>query len=38
MEVIWTAKARLSFFMVLDYLEKNWSKSEIIQFNRKTEH
>ncbi len=37
MEVIWTAKARLSFFVVLDYLEKNWSKSEIIQFNRKTE-
>lgn len=37
MEVIWSAKARITFFMVLDYLEKNWSKKEIIQFNRKTE-
>lgn len=25
------------FFKVLDYLEKNWNKSEIIQFSRKTE-
>lgn len=23
--------------MVLDYLEKNWSKTELLQFNRKTE-
>ena len=23
--------------MVLDYLEKNWSKAELLQFNRKTE-
>ena len=37
MEVIWSAKARITFFMVLDYLEKNWSKTEITQFNKKTE-
>ena len=37
MEVIWSAKARITFFMVLDYLEKNWSKAELLQFNRKTE-
>jgi plasmid stabilization system protein ParE len=37
MEVIWSAKARITFFTVLDYLEKNWSKTEIVQFNRKTE-
>jgi plasmid stabilization system protein ParE len=36
-EIIWSAKARITFFMVLDYLEKNWTKTEIIQFNRKTE-
>ncbi|MCF8236478.1 MAG: hypothetical protein K9H13_12385 [Bacteroidales bacterium] len=37
MEIIWSAKARITFFVVLDYLEKNWNKTEIIQFNRKTE-
>ncbi len=37
MEVIWSAKARITYFKVLDYLEKNWNKSEIIQFSRKTE-
>jgi len=37
MEVIWSAKARITFFKVLDYLEKNWNKREIIQFIRKTD-
>ena len=37
MDIIWSAKARITFFMVLDYLEKNWSKTEITQFNNKTE-
>ncbi len=37
MEIIWSAKARITFFGVLDYLQKNWSKTEIIQFYRKTE-
>ena len=34
MKVIWTAKARITYFKVLDYLEKNWSKREIMQFSR----
>lgn len=37
MEVIWSAKAKITFFNVLDYLEKNWTKKEIIQFNLRTE-
>lgn len=37
MEIIWSAKARITFLGVLDYLEKNWSKTEIIQFYNKTE-
>lgn len=37
MEVIWSAKAKITFFNVLDYLDKNWTKKEIIQFNMRTE-
>ena len=37
MEIIWSAKARITFFNVLDYLEKNWSQREIIQFYNRTE-
>ncbi len=37
MEVIWSAKARITFFSVFDYLEKNWTKKEIVQFNQRTE-
>ncbi|MGQ7871165.1 type II toxin-antitoxin system RelE/ParE family toxin [Sunxiuqinia sp. sy24] len=37
MEVIWSAKARITYFKVLDYLQKSWSKKEMIQFSDKTE-
>ncbi len=37
MEIIWSSKARITFFDVLDYLEKNWTKKEILQFYQKTE-
>jgi plasmid stabilization system protein ParE len=37
MEVVWSAKARVTYFSVLEYLEKNWSKTEIIRFSRRTE-
>ena len=37
MEVIWSAKARITYFNVLDYLEKHWTKKEIIQFSSRTE-
>jgi len=36
-EVIWSATARITYFMVLDYLAKNWNKREIIAFSKKTE-
>jgi len=37
MKVIWSAKARITYFNVLDYLEKHWTKKEIIQFSNRTE-
>jgi plasmid stabilization system protein ParE len=37
MEIIWTKKARLTYFCVLDYLKENWTKQELIQFSNKTE-
>ncbi len=37
MKVIWSAKARITYFKVLDYLDKNWNKKEIIQFSRRTD-
>lgn len=37
MEVIWSARARITYFNVLDYLERNWTKREIIQFTQRTE-
>jgi hypothetical protein len=36
MEVIWSAKAKITFFRVLDYLDTNWTKKEMIQFNKRT--
>jgi len=37
MEVIWSAKARITFYKVLDYLENNWNRREIVKFNKRTE-
>lgn len=37
MDVIWSARAKVTFFNVLDYLDKNWTKREILQFNKRTE-
>ena len=37
MEVIWSAKAKITYFKVLEYLDVNWTKKEIIQFNHRTE-
>ena len=37
MEVIWSAKAKITFFNVLDYLDKNWIRKEIQQFNLRIE-
>ena len=37
MEIVWSAKAKITFYNVLDYLEKNWTKKEILQFYQKTQ-
>lgn len=37
MEIIWSAKAKITFFNVLDYLKMNWTTKEIIKFNLRTE-
>jgi hypothetical protein len=37
MNIIWSAKAKNTFLNVLDYLNANWTKKEIIQFNHRTQ-
>lgn len=37
MKLVWSARAKTTFFSVLNYLNDNWTKKEIIQFNNKTE-
>jgi plasmid stabilization system protein ParE len=36
-EVVWSAKAKITFYLVLDYLNENWTKKEIIQFNQRVQ-
>ena len=36
MEVIWSAKAKNTFYSVIEYLNENWTKKEIIQFIQRT--
>ena len=36
-DVISSAKARITYFRILEYLEKNWTKREIIIFSKKTD-
>ena len=35
--IIWSAKARATFYLVLDYLNENWTKKEMVQFFNRTE-
>jgi len=35
MDVIWTSKAKNTFFLVIDYLNENWTKKEVNQFNHR---
>jgi plasmid stabilization system protein ParE len=37
MEVIWSAKARITYFNVIDYLSRNWTIKEIKQFELRTQ-
>ncbi|HZK92642.1 MAG TPA: hypothetical protein VFC67_00440 [Prolixibacteraceae bacterium] len=36
MDVIWSAKAKITFYSVIEYLNANWTKKEMIQFNQRT--
>jgi len=36
MEVIWSAKAKITFYSVIEYLNENWTKKEMIQFSQRT--
>jgi len=36
MEIIWSAKAKITFYSVIDYLNENWTKREIVKFNQRT--
>jgi len=37
LQIIWSAKAKTTYLKVLSYLDKNWTKREIIQFSQRTE-
>ncbi|MEI6680571.1 MAG: hypothetical protein WCL21_18325 [Mariniphaga sp.] len=37
MKIIWSERAKLTFLKVLDYLNENWTKKEVIQFNQRTQ-
>jgi len=37
MDVIWSAKAKITYYKVLDYLVANWTKKELLQFNQRLE-
>jgi len=37
MRVVWSARAKITYFDILDYLENNWTKKELIRFNQRTE-
>lgn len=37
MEVIWSSRAKITWFNILDYLDRNWTKKEIKQFIQRTE-
>ena len=34
-EIIWSARAKITYFNVLDYLIENWTRQELIQFNQR---
>ena len=37
MDVIWSARAKITFFAVLEYLNENWTKKEILQFSQRVQ-
>lgn len=37
MQIIWSSRSKFTYFQILDYLQKNWTKREMIQFVSRTE-
>lgn len=37
MNIIWSAKAKTTFYLVIDYLHDNWTKKEVVRFYDKTQ-
>lgn len=37
MKIIWSSRSKITYFHILDYLQKNWTKKEMIQFITRTE-
>ena len=35
-EIIWTARAKITFYNVLNYLDENWTRKELDQFYKRT--
>ncbi|MFZ5973412.1 MAG: type II toxin-antitoxin system RelE/ParE family toxin [Bacteroidota bacterium] len=38
MKVVWSPRARITFFRILDYLAENWTNKEVENFNERTEN
>jgi len=36
-DIVWSRRAKETYFIVLDYLSENWSKKEVLQFMNRTE-
>ena len=36
-EIIWSARAKTTYFNVLDYLKENWTRQELVQFNQRSQ-
>ena len=36
-EIIWTARAKITFYNVLNYLDENWTRKELDQFYQRTQ-
>lgn len=37
MQVIWSNKAKITYFKILDYLKDNWTKREIVRFAKRSQ-
>jgi plasmid stabilization system protein ParE len=35
--VVWTKRAQINYFSILDYLLENWTRKEVLQFKNRVE-